>query len=818
MSGESNPLSILPGFLESGLLMAQSAMKHAQRTLSTLTGVAEDPKADPAEGPAGIDPAVSDFMHRLTRLARYSPLDWTQLPAASSELLAAAKASFRNINLTDPRNVTLPVQLALSLGTLFTESTLRGLVTLDVVGPARLPRLVSDFFEMFSEAPIFNGLEYGELIEKCETRLASAPDDHRTRLELARVLSKCGRYDDADREFKKIPPAASQYAVAMHEAAVALYRAGRFAQAVNTEVDSMNANPADERARCLLFLASNKLAASGSVPGGRYPASVPEAYRMTVKAGYATPTVQFEDIAARIGIDKTSGGRGTAIFDFDNDGYLDIVVGSAFGGTNLFKNNGDGTFSDASVSSGLDISVNTFGVVAGDYNNDGNVDLYLTRQGFYVGEGQLFRNNGDGTFTDVTEEAGLKDVWGPAFSASWADYDNDGFLDLFVANNLGGLFERKTPNRLFHNNGDGTFTDVTEKAGITTLWPSICGAWGDYDNDGRMDLFVSNGLGRSQLFHNNGDGTFTDVSEKAGVDAMGFGSPSFFWDYDNDGWMDIGQFIWSDHDDVIYTLRNGEGPAHGQPMRVYRNNRDGTFTQVNREIGIDGCWGTMSGSFGDFNNDGNLDLVFGNGSPKLDRFDPLVVMESDGQKFRNTTFSSGLPFTGKSHGANVGDLFGDGRLSIVVGAGGAYPGDLLTTSIYCPKTLPGNYLNVRLVGVKSNRSAIGARVMLDAGGRKQYREVSGGTNFGCLPLEQHFGLGKLGRIDALEVHWPSGIKQVFTDLPHNKTLEFTEGLEGWRDVYARPPALESHKSELHKAETHKADAHKPAKRRGTHKA
>jgi len=782
MSGNSSGLFSLPSFIETGLVMAQSAMKNMQRTLDDLTGHGHEVKGAPVNGPENVDLAVADFANRLTRVARYSPMEMAQLSAAPGEILSAARAAFRNVDLRDPRNVAFPVQLALSLGTLFTESALRGLVTLDVVGPARLPRLVSDFFEMFTETPVFAGLEYGELIDKCEARLAAAPDDQRARLELARILSKCGRYEDADVEFKKIPAGAGQYAVARHEAGVALYRAGRYLRAVQSEVDSLGADPTDERARAVLFLSADKL--------GGYPASVPEDFRMAVKAGYAKPTVEFEDIAARIGLDKTSGGRGSAIFDYDNDGYLDIVIGAAYGGTNLYHNNGDGTFTDVSIDSGLDISVNSFATVAGDYNNDGFVDLYITRQGFYVGEGQLFRNNGDGTFTDVTEEAGLKNVWGPAFTASWVDYDGDGYLDLFVANNLGGLFERKTPNRLFHNNGDGTFTDVSEKAGLNTIWPTIGGAWGDYDNDGQMDLFLSNGLGRSQLFHNNGNGTFTDVSEKAGVTAMGFGSPAFWWDYDNDGWMDIGQFIWSDHDDVIYTLRNGEGPPNGQPMRVYHNNRDGTFTQINRELGLTECWGTMSGSFGDFNNDGHLDLVLGNGSPKLDRLDPLVLLESDGKKFHNITFAAGLPFTGKSHGANLGDLFGDGRLSVIVAAGGAYPGDLLTTSVYCPKTLPGNYLNVRLVGVKSNRSAIGARVSIEAGGRKQFREVTGGTNFGCMPFEQHFGLGTLDKVDALEIRWPSGLKQRFAGPPINKTCEFTEGMHVWKDVYGSQPKID----------------------------
>jgi len=765
------------GLLETGLVMAQSAMKNAQSTIDKLTGQNNgEVKGAPLNGPEDLDLAVADFVNRLTRVYRYAPLELAKLPTTSGDVLAAARESFRNVNLKDPRNLALPVQLALSVGTLFTESALRGLVTLDVVGPTKVPRLVEDFFEMFTESPVFVGLEYGELIDRCERRLAEAPDDYRARMELARVLSKCGRYEDADVEFKKIPPESGYYATALHEAGTALYRAGRFEAAVRTEVQSMDANPADDRPRLVMFQAAERM--------GGYPLFVPQAYRMEVKAGFATPTVYFEDIAARIGIDKTSGGRGTAVFDYDNDGWLDIAVTSAYGGATLYHNNGDGTFTDVSVTSGLDTATNTFAVIAGDYNNDGFIDLYITRSGFYVGEGQLFRNNGDGTFTDVTAEAGLKNVWGPAFTASWVDYDGDGLLDLFVANNLGGLFERKTPNRLFHNNGDGTFTEVTEQAGLKTIWPTIGGAWGDYDNDGRMDLFLSNGIGRSQLYHNNGDGTFTDVSDLAGVTAMGFGSPAFWWDYDNDGWMDIGQFIWSDHDDVIYTMRNGQGPQSGQSMRVYHNNRDGTFTMVSRELGLTECWGTMSGSFGDFNNDGYLDVALGNGSPKLDRLDPMIIFENDGRKFRNTSFAAGLPLTGKSHGVNMADLFGDGRLSILVGAGGAYPGDLLTTSVYCPTSLPGNYLNVRLIGVKSNRSAIGARVSIEAGGKKQFREVSGGTNFGCLPLEQHFGLANIVKVDALEIRWPSGSRQRFEGLPVNKTLEFTEGQSAWGDVYA----------------------------------
>ena len=199
----------------------------------------------------------------------------------------------------------------------------------------------------------------------------------------------------------------------------------------------------------------------------------------------------------------------------------------------------------------------------------------------------------------------------------------------------------------------------------------------------------------------------------------------------------------------------------------------------------------MSGNVGDFNNDGHLDLVLGNGSPRMDRLEPPILLESDGSRFHNITFAAGLPFYGKGHGAYLADLFGDGRLSILVAAGGAYPGDLLTTRVFCPKRLPGNYLNVRLVGVKSNRSAIGAWVTLHAGGKKQHREVSGGSNFGCLPLEQHFGLAAIEAVDSIEIRWPSGLRQRFENLPINTTIQFTEGEPSWASVYSKPEIREA---------------------------
>jgi len=773
--------------IETGLLTMNAALGTMQTAVEAITGQkhAGQLTAPPLQGPTDIDTAVSEFANRLSRIARFTHWEASHVGAASRDILEAARRSFGYLDPRDPRNLAFPIQLALSVGTLMVQSGLRGLVTYEVIGARRYPKFVANVFEMFTEIQIFVGLEYRELVERHEARLRESPGDDATRVELGRTLIKCGLYEAAARNLLEAAGNPSERPEALHEAAVALSRAGKIESAARVGSEALDADPDNERARAWLWLTAQKM--------GGYPAFVPTEQRMEMKVGYAKPTVEFEDIAARIGLDKTSGGRGLAVFDYNNDGLLDVVIAAAHGWCNLYRNNGDGTFTDVCIGSGIDICVNGFIIAAGDYNNDGYTDLFITRLGFYVGEAQLFRNNGEGTFTDVTEEAGLK-IWGPGFNASWVDYDCDGRLDLFVSNNLGGLFDRKTPNRLFHNNGDGTFTEVTEASGLATIWPTLGAAWGDYNNDGYPDLFLSNAMGRSQLYRNNGDGTFTDVSEEAGITEYCIGSATFWCDYNNDGWLDIVQFTWSDHENVIHTMRYGEGPPDSQTQRIYHNNGDGTFTLRDRDVGLDGCWGTMSGNAGDFNNDGHLDLVLGNGSPRMDRLEPPILLQNDGKRFHNITFAAGLPFGGKGHGANMADLFGDGRLSVLLAAGGAYPGDLLTTRVFYPKWLPGNYLNVRLAGVESNRSAIGARVCLEAGGRKQYREVSGGSNFGCLPFEQHFGLAAIEKIDALQIRWPSGLIQRFTDLPVNTTLRFTEGQGTWEPVYGEARCVEENSS------------------------
>ncbi len=793
MSGLLQDLFRVPAaFVEAGVMMMDTGKRMLQSALGAVSGRNGDEALQPpVNGPRTSQAALADLANQLVRVGYITPWGARDILSAAGDILRTARRSLRYRELNDPRILALPIELPLSAGSLLTDALMKLVVVYTAAGNRRFPSLIGDALELFSDMQVFMTLQYKDLINRYEGRLRRNPDDHNTRLQLGRMYVKCGLFDQAVRELDRVVDAlpagesslaalgiwaTSNRARALHELVIAHYRAGRFEEACKAGVSAMSANPKNERARGLLWLASKSL--------GAYPESVPPEFRMEVKCGYAEPSVHYENIAPRLGLDKTLAGRGTVVFDYNNDGFLDIAIAGQHGGCNLYRNNGDGTFTDVSVGSGLDACYDGFAVVAGDYDNNGLIDLYINRLGFYHGEGVLFRNNGDGTFTDVTRRAGLN-TWGPAFSAHWVDYDCDGYLDLFVSYNVAELFDGHFSNRLFHNNGDGTFTDVTAKSGLYTSFTTIGAAWGDFNNDGLPDLFLSSGLGRPMLYRNNGDGTFTDVSLQAGFTDLLFGFVCTFCDYDNDGWMDIAQFVWSDHEDFIHTLRHGRGPEDGYPMRIYHNNRDGTFTARDREIGLDGCWGTMTANFGDTNNDGYLDIVLGNGSPRMERLEPPVLLESDGRRYRNTTFAAGLPFSGKGHGVNFADLFGDGRLSIIIADGGAYPGELHATSIYYPKQLPGNYLNVRLTGTKSNRDAVGARVTLLAGGTQQVREVSAGSSFGCLPYEQHFGLGKLAKVDALEIRWPSGLRQRFAAPPVNDTIRVTEGKQGWERVYRR---------------------------------
>ncbi len=763
---------------EGGLGMMGSSLELAGKTTRRTFGhPRRKPRRAPVDGPGDVDGAAAELANRLLRAAQHAEISPSGVGEASRETVQAIDKSFR-LRGAD-RWLALPLELPLSMAEMGIRLAERGLITTQAVPTSQLGEFLDFMTELFSDLDVYFSLRYREEIDRWRDRVRRRPGDARARLELGRTLVKCGLYREAADELARVAPGSSLRQRALYNSLVANCRGGLYRRAVEDGVACLELDKDDERARYWLWLAAQQ--------SGGYPETVRPRQRMEARDGFHPTAVELEEVAAEIGLDKTAGGRGTAVFDLDGNGYLDVVVAGAHAGVSLYRNNGDGTFTDISAGSGLDACVYGFGVAAGDYENNGLPGLFVTSMGFYDGASALYRNNGDGTFTDVTREAGLE-CWGPAFTASWVDYDGDGLLDLFVANNLGGFFDRKKPNRLFHNNGDGTFTDVTRQAGLHTKWATIGAAWADFSNNGRPDLFLS-GFGRAQLFRNQGDGTFRDVSREAGVDRPAIGSVATAWDIDDDGWMDIVQFTYSRPEDAIHTLRHGRGPADGQSLRVFRNNRDGTFTEISEQLGISGCWGTMTANLGDFDNDGFADMLLGNGDPAMDRCEGPVLLANNGaaggdRRFHNVSLSAGLPFTGKGHGANLADLSGDGRLHLLMANGGLYPGDLLTTTVHRPKKLPGNYLNVRLVAKVGNRDAIGARLALTAGGRSQHRLVSGGSGFGCLPLEQHFGLGKLKTVEALEIRWPGGSVERWEALPVNSTLRLVEGEPGWQPVYS----------------------------------
>jgi tetratricopeptide (TPR) repeat protein len=510
---------------------------------------------------------------------------------------------------------------------------------------------------------------------------------------------------------------------------------------------------------------------------GKYPAGVPQKYLVPLSAFESKEsTVHFVDVAPLAGLSLVSLAGGVIVDDFDNDGLLDVVISDMDPCTPLhfFHNNGDGTFSDRSAKAGLSDQIGGLNIIQADYNNDGCMDILVLRGGWeYPMRRSLLKNNCDGTFTDVTRASGLAVPATATQSAVWTDIDNDGFLDLFIANERG-------PNQLFRNKGDGTFEDISHTAGVDQSAFSKGVVSADYDNDGYPDLFVSNFSGGNFLYHNNHDRTFTEVSANAGVQAP-FGSfATWFFDYDNDGWPDLlVNSYYQSNDDVVRTYLGL--PHNAESMRLYKNMRNGTFKDVTAEVGLDKVFMPMGSNFGDIDNDGFLDIYLGNGNPSYGALIPHVLLRNhDGKYFVDVTAASGTGELHKGHGVAFADIDRRGYEDIFAEIGGAVPGDKHVFRLF---ENPGNgndWINVRLVGTKTNRAAIGAQIKLTVEGedrvrRTIYRTVSSGGSFGANPMEQHIGLGKSARIMNLEVWWPtSQTRQTFSRVEKNQFIEVKE--------------------------------------------
>jgi len=523
---------------------------------------------------------------------------------------------------------------------------------------------------------------------------------------------------------------------------------------------------------------------------GKYPEAVPEKHRLPLSTFESKANIgRFVDVAPDLGVAVFAMAGSVIMDDFDNDGYLDLIIstGDHCQSLHYFHNNGDGTFEDRTAAAGLSKLYGGFSIFQADYNNDGWLDLYVARGAWETPvRHSLLRNNGDGTFTDVTVEAGINIL--PAIAsqtAAWADYDNDGNVDLFVGAEYG-------PGHLFHNNGDGTFTDVSRQAGVDRTGFTKSAIWGDCDNDGYPELYVSNEGEENWLYHYNGDGTFREIARQMHVETPIWSFPVWFWDYDNDGWLDL--YVSSHYESVSHVMRGYlRQPTTVEKHALYRNRKGRAFENVTREAGLDVVSMTMGANFGDIDNDGWLDFYLGTGAPSYGALVPNMMFHSvEGSHFVDITASSGTGSLQKGHGVAIGNLFHDGQPAIYVQLGGMVPGDRYYSALFKSPGNGNNWIDIKLTGVKTNRAAIGARIKLtveDSAHQQRdiHRHVCSGGSFGSSPLQQLIGVGRATRIETLEIWWPtSQTRQTFHDVGLNQYIEVKEFAKEYTLQKARP--------------------------------
>lgn len=522
---------------------------------------------------------------------------------------------------------------------------------------------------------------------------------------------------------------------------------------------------------------------------GGYPQDVPELWLIPPKALEAEYDIKpFPDLAPQLGLNTASRAGGSVMDDFDADGDLDIMASSwgKLDQLQFFRNNGDGTFVEATEDAGLEGIVGGLNLVQADYNNDGFLDLLVLRGAWlpFAYPNSLLHNNGDGTFSDVTESAGVLEAV-PGQTASWGDFDNDGWLDLYVGAETRPGGRTTFTSQLFHNNRDGTFTDVAAQVGLAVVGYVKAVAWGDYDNDNQLDLYVSQLRQPNLLFHNEGPSdsgawSFAEVGADAGVQEPIDSFPSWFFDYDNDGWLDI--FSSGNKSYVGHIAAEYLGESHSAELpKLYRNNADGTFSDATKAAHLDKIMLSMGSNFGDLDNDGYLDFYVGTGAPDPRYLVPNRMFRNDGGRvFQEVTTSGGFGTIMKGHGVSFGDIDQDGDQDLYVVLGGAYEVDIAQNELFVNPGHGNSWITLRLQGVTMNRAAIGARIKVSvttpSGDRNIYSTVGSGGSFGASSLQQEIGLGKASAIREVTITWSSSQQtDVFKDVVPNQAYAIREG-------------------------------------------
>jgi tetratricopeptide (TPR) repeat protein len=527
----------------------------------------------------------------------------------------------------------------------------------------------------------------------------------------------------------------------------------------------------DEAARWLLNIAYMTL--------GKYPDDVPEQF--LVDPSFFEPELDFPrfvNVYPKLGLDTFNMCGGAIVDDFDDDGDLDIVTCSwdVTGQTQVFRNGSDGSFKDVTADSGLVGFYGGLNLNHADYDNDGDLDVYIMRGAWLRGNGlhpnSLLRNDGDLKFIDVTFDVGLGEQFLPTKTSAWADYDNDGDLDLYVGNESSdGVL---APCNLFRND-DGRFVDVAVEAGVADTVFSMGAAWGDYNDDGWPDLYLSI-VGENKLYRNDKNGTFTDVAHEAAVTEPSASFPTWFWDYDNDG-----------HEDIFVGCTSGpvgvlDTEIRFEMMHLYRNRGDGTFADVTESVQLDYPATPMGANFGDLNNDGYCDFYLATGNTPYSEIRPNVMFLNDrGKRFQNVTMAGGFGHLQKGHGVSFADIDNDGDQDVYVQLGGAYPGDRYNDALFENPGFQNHFVALKLEGRRSNRCAIGARVRLDiteksGEQRSIFHTVSSGSSFGANPFRQVIGIGTATKVDRLHISWPlPDVSQEFFNVVGDKSYRCIEG-------------------------------------------
>jgi tetratricopeptide (TPR) repeat protein len=544
-------------------------------------------------------------------------------------------------------------------------------------------------------------------------------------------------------------------------------------------------NPGDYESRWLLNIAYMTL--------GGYPSEVPKQWlipNLNKDSGYSIKP--FLDVAANAGIKGRNMSGGVIVDDFNNDNYLDIVTSdwSLDGVMHYYQNDKKGKYIDYSKVSEIGRFKGGLSMIQADYDNDGDTDIFVLRGAWMRKYGRqpnsLLRNNGDGTFTDVTIKSGLYSEF-PTQAGTWNDFNNDGYLDLFIGNESSD--NESYPSELYLNNQDGTFTNVAKaaKCDVVAYIKGVTAA--DYDNDGDIDLFLSGMNKRKTLLKNtglkNGIPQFKDVTDQAGlagINVMTF--PTWFWDYDNDGWQDIFvcgyQYSGSIAGEIAMEALNI--PNESSKMYLYHNNHDGTFSDVSKTAGLSKTVFAMGSNYGDIDNDGFLDMYLGTGNPDYKSLAPNRLFRNMGNgKFADVTVSGRVGNLQKGHGVAINDLDNDGDSDIFIEVGGAYLGDSFSNSLYMnPGQNNNRWIKLQLEGTESNRSAIGTKVKVtfkeNGVSRSVHRILNSGGSFGASALRMEIGIGQATIIDQIEITWPKNQKKkVFKNIQPNQFIKIIEG-------------------------------------------